>query len=100
MKKMLFLTGDLPQHDTSDVFNDTLKAGIKNFQTRYGYTPDGIVTVSLLKEMNVPAIDRVKQLLINMNRMRWMPQEPDGKLILVNIPEFILHVLRWQHKSF
>ncbi len=100
MKKMLFLIGDLPQQDTTDVFNDTLKTGIKNFQKRYGYTQDGLVTSSLLKEMNVPAIDRVKQILINMNRMRWMPQEPPGKLILVNIPEFILHMYDGKNKIF
>ncbi len=92
MKKLLFLTGDISQHDTTNVFNDTLKNGIKNFEKRYGYNADGIVSTSLLKEMNVPAIERVKQILINMNRMRWTPQEPNGKLILVNIPEFILHV--------
>ncbi len=100
MKKLLFLTGDLPQLDTSDVFDDTLKTGIKNFQKRYGYTANGIVTTSLLKEMNVPAIQRIKQILINMNRMRWMPQEPDGKLILVNIPEFILHMYDGKNKVF
>lgn len=100
MKKMLFLTGDLPQQDTTDIFNDTLKTGIKNFQKRYGYSQDGIVGASLLKEMNVSAIDRVKQILINMNRMRWMPQEPAGKLILVNIPEFILHMYDGKTKVF
>ena len=100
MKKILFLTGDLPQQDTTNVFNDTLTLGIKNFQKRYGYTQDGIVTSSLLKEMNVPAVDRVKQILINMNRMRWMPQEPDGRLILVNIPEFILHMYDGKTKVF
>lgn len=100
MKKMLFLTGDLPQQDTSDIFNDALKTGIMNFQKRYGYTQDGLVTSSLLKEMNVPAIERIKQILINMNRMRWMPQEPDGKLILVNIPEFILHLYDGKNKVF
>ena len=92
MKKMLFLTGDIPILDTTLNFNDTLKSGIENFERRYGYTADGSVTADLLKEMNVSAIDRVKQLLINMNRMRWMPQQPEGKLILVNIPEFKLHV--------
>ncbi|MDQ6763852.1 MAG: L,D-transpeptidase family protein [Bacteroidota bacterium] len=98
MKKMLFITGDLPATDTTFAFNDNLKEGIKNFQKRFGYTPDGVVSSSLLKEMNVPAIDRVKQLLINMDRMRWMPQEPAGKLILVNIPEFVLHVRDGKNK--
>jgi murein L,D-transpeptidase YcbB/YkuD len=42
--------------------------------------------------MNVPAITRLKQVLLNMDRMRWMPQNPAGNLIIVNIPEFMLHV--------
>ncbi|MEO6638537.1 MAG: L,D-transpeptidase family protein [Ginsengibacter sp.] len=100
MKKMLFVMGDLPQTDTTFAFNDNLKEGIKNFQRRFGYTPDGVVSSSLLREMNVPAIDRVKQILINMDRMRWMPQEPDGKLMLVNIPEFVLHVYEGKSKVF
>jgi murein L,D-transpeptidase YcbB/YkuD len=92
MKKMLFLVGDIPMLDTTLNFNDTLQSGIENFEKRYGYTADGTVTADVLKEMNVPATERVKQLLINMNRIRWMPHEPEGKLILVNIPEFKLHV--------
>ncbi|MEO8110977.1 MAG: L,D-transpeptidase family protein [Ginsengibacter sp.] len=100
MKKMLFVTGDLPHIDTTFAFNENLKDGIKNFQKRFGYTADGVVSSSLLKEMNVPAVDRVKQILINMDRMRWMPQEPTGKLMLVNIPEFTLHVYDGKNKVF
>ncbi len=32
--------------------------------------------------------------------MRWMPQEPAGKLMLVNIPEFTLHVYDGKSKVF
>ena len=92
LKKMLFLTGDMVQQDTTAMFDENLKTGIKNFQTRFGYTPTGKVTKELLAQINVPVIDRIKQLLINMNRMRWLPQEPEGRLIVVNIPAFILHV--------
>ncbi|MEP6927060.1 MAG: peptidoglycan-binding protein, partial [Ginsengibacter sp.] len=92
IKQLLEITGDLPQQDSTDVYNDNLKNGVKNFQTRYGFTANGTLSASLLKEMNVPAIERVKQILINMNRMRWMPQKPGGKLIVVNLPEFILHM--------
>ena len=99
IKKFLDITGDLPQHDSTDVYNENLQNGIKNFEKRYGYT-GSILSASLLKEMNVPAIERVKQILINMNRMRWMPQEPGGKLIVVNIPEFILHMYNGKNKEF
>jgi murein L,D-transpeptidase YcbB/YkuD len=64
---------------------------IRNAQQAFGYKPDGIMTSSLLKDLNVPVEKRVEQILVNMNRMQWMPHEPEGKLILVNIPEFVLH---------
>lgn len=38
-------------------------------------------------------LQKIRQLLVNMERMKWMPAQPKGRLILVNIPEFKLHVL-------
>ncbi len=92
IKKRLQISGDMPGKDTSQVFNDTLEYAVKVFQKRLGYKPDGIIDAALLKEINVPALKRVEQILLNMGRMRWMPVEPSGQLIVVNIPEFVLHV--------
>ena len=100
MKKMLMLTGDIQGKDTTDVFDDTLENGIKSFQTRLGFSPNGKIDEKLLTQMNVPAIERVKQILINMNRMRWLPQQPQGRLIEVNIPAFLLHVYDGKQKVF
>ena len=100
IKKQLALTGDMPAGDTSAFFTDTLVLGVKNFQKRFGYTADGIITAALIKEMNVPAKKRVEQLLINMGRMRWMPNRPSGDFILVNIPEFVLHLYNDKQKVF
>ncbi len=92
MKRYLFITGDLKVADTSTVYNDTLINGIKSFQMRHGYEPTGKVTENLLKDMNITAQFRLQQILINMGRMQWMVQQPKGKLITVNIPEYILHI--------
>ncbi len=100
LKRRLQITGDMAGRDSSRIFNDSLQNGIKQFQQRFGYKPDGIVTATLLKDMNVPVQKRIEQILINMNRMRWMPQEPEGKLILVNIPEFVLHFVDGKNKVF
>jgi len=99
LKKRLQISGDMPA-DTTPVFNDALEAGIKLAQTRFGYTATGIVTDALIKNLNVPAIERVKQLLLNMGRMQWMIIEPKGQLIVVNIPEFVLHVKEGTNKVF
>ena len=100
IKRHLQLTGDMAAGDTSQVYKDTLQMGIMNYQRRFGYTPDGKITAGLIKEMNVPAVARVQQLLINMGRMRWMPNRPSGNLIVVNIPEFVLHLYDGQKKVF
>jgi murein L,D-transpeptidase YcbB/YkuD len=91
IKRRLQITGEMPA-DTTPVFNDVLEQAIRTFQASRGLTSDGVIAESLIKEMNVPATARVQQLLINMDRMRWLPINPEGNLILVNIPEFVLHV--------
>jgi murein L,D-transpeptidase YcbB/YkuD len=100
IKGRLRITGDLPGADSSSVFNDTLVNAVKNFQERHGYTPTGIITDSLVKEMNVPVVKRIEQIIMNMERMRWMASREDGNLIVVNIPEFVLHVYEGNKKAF
>jgi murein L,D-transpeptidase YcbB/YkuD len=71
--------------------NDTLKAAIKNFQLRYGLSANGSINQSTINEMNIPVQERIRQLLINMERLRWVPAQPPAEYLLVNIPEFRLH---------
>ena len=100
IKRMLSLTGDMPGTDSSNVFTDTLEMGVKSFQARYGFTPDGIIGAQVLKEMKVPAMVRLEQIMMNLERMRWIPQSENGRLIIVNIPEFKLHMYDGKQKAF
>lgn len=100
IKRRLEITGEMIGKDTSLAFNDTLENAVRTFQTTMGYKPDGVITAQLVKDMNVPAMERLKQILLNMGRMRWMPTEPDGRLIIVNIPEFVLHVYENKKKAW
>lgn len=100
IKKRLQVTGEMPAGDTAQTFDTQLLNAVKAFQISRGLTPDGIVTPALVKEMNVPALKRVEQILINMGRMRWMLNNSDGNLITVNLPEFVLHVYEGKTKKF
>jgi len=73
IKRRLQVTGEMPAGDTSDIYSDTLANAVKAYQVRFGYKPNGIVTADLLNELNVPVSHRIQQILINMDRMRWMP---------------------------
>ncbi len=92
IKERLHLLGDLKEPDSTYLFTETMKDAVKKYQHRYGLKEDGVIGVALLKEMNRPVTARIRQLLINMERMRWVPAAPVTDYFLVNIPEFRLHV--------
>ena len=91
----LALRGDLPAADTvSSLYNELLRKGIRNYQQRTGMTVDGKVTSSLISHLNVPVSENIRTILLNMERLRWVPDDRIGEYIFVNIPEFRLHVNR------
>lgn len=94
LKKRLAATGDYSAGDTTNVFTDSLVTAVKAVQEQYGFKPTGQVTDSLVKELNVPAQQRVQQILVNMNRVLWMPQKQDSNEIMINIPSLELVVYR------
>jgi len=92
LKKKLLQTGDLKTQDTTVLFTSELTEAVKRYQYRMGLIEDGVVGKSVVRELNIPIKTRIEQLLINMERMRWMPNMPDGNGIVVNIPQYQLHV--------
>ena len=92
IKRRLFLTEDLQANDTTRIFTPALTEAVKSYQRRHGYKETGFINVSIVDEMNRPVHERIRQMLINMERIRWVPAEPPADYLLVNIPEFRLHV--------
>ena len=91
-KKRLLITGDLITTDTSNLYNDSLAAAVSKFQQRYGFKDDSTITTALVAEMNRPIRDRIQQIMINLERLRWVPDVLPGHYIFVNIPEYKFHM--------
>ena len=74
-------------------FTDEIKNAIMDFQVRHGLKPDGNLGKETLKEMNVSIDDRIDQIIINMERWRWVPKPKkfEEKHIFVNVPEYMLY---------
>jgi len=92
VKKNLFMTGDFLVMDTTAIFTDTLKKAVQNFQSRMGLVNSGNINEATKRELNVPLSNRIKQMVINLERLRWVPVQLDADYLLVNIPEFRLHI--------
>jgi murein L,D-transpeptidase YcbB/YkuD len=92
IKKHLFLTGDLKINDNTAIFTDTLTKAVQRFQHRMGLTESGKINHATIVEFNKPIEFRIKQMMVNMERLRWVPVELENEYLLVNIPEFRLHI--------
>ena len=91
LRQRLFSLGDIQLDNKSSVFDTSLLNGIKAFQHRLGIKEDGIVGAGFFREINYPIGKRIEQIIVNMERCRWLPAEPSVPYLAVNIPEFALH---------
>lgn len=101
----LAVLGDLPAKDpaantaTSNhpnpstdptLYTTELEAAVKTFQSRHGLTVDGIIGVGTFAHLNTTAAQRVEQMALTLERLRWTPLLSGPRMIVVNIPEFML----------
>lgn len=91
LKKRLQVSGDFADADTGKLFTPALYDAVKKVQRSFGLKEDGAITTELLDKLNVPAEERMQQMLVNLERLRWLP-EPQRDRIVANIPEYKLHV--------
>ena len=66
---------------------------MRHFQSHHGIAEDGVVGRETLRELNVSAADRARQIAVNMERWRWMPENLGKSYVLVNIAAFRLDVI-------
>ena len=87
------LNPDQPS-DTVDnnIYDAQLVEAVKSFQINQGLTPDGYVRGETLRLLNIPVEQRIKTIILNMERWRWIPKSFEPDYLLVNIPEFELRV--------
>ena len=93
--RMLKITGDLDgTHITADgLYDDALVAAVKRFQLRHGRQDDGVIGPSTLKALQVPIDQRIKQIVLNLERRRWMQDDLGKRYVFVNQADQILKVV-------
>jgi murein L,D-transpeptidase YcbB/YkuD len=90
IRKRLSVSGDLAAgSDTvSQQFDEDLERAVRLFQDRHSLDDDGIVGRQTIEALNVSAEQRVSQLKISLERIRWVNQEAADTLVAVNIAGF------------
>ena len=94
IRQFLIAVGDLEEKpvDDEELFDEQLEEAVKKFQLRHKLTNDGVIGKGTIEQMKVPIEDRIDMIIINLERTRWIFQQPDSDFLLVNIAGF--HVKR------
>ena len=92
IRQWLYIAGDLANDSKSNLYDSELKAGIINFKKRFGFIHDSIITLKHIAEMNVPIAERIKTIMVNMERCRWISNDisKSPEFIFINIPSYQL----------
>jgi L,D-transpeptidase YcbB len=86
---------DVPVAPGADpaLFDPALVEAAKQFQGRHGLEADGLIGQNTLAALNVPVEERIRQMLLNMERRRWMADQPGERYVFVNLADFELKVV-------
>lgn len=95
LRELLIATADLSAAapDMNELYDGALVEAVKLFQERHGLTADGVIGPGSLEQLNTPVEDRIRQLVLNMERRRWMPDDTGRFYIFVNLADQYLKVV-------
>jgi murein L,D-transpeptidase YcbB/YkuD len=91
LRKTLAAMGELPPPDAvseADLFDDPLERAVMSFQRRNGLEPDGAVGAETAAALDVPAVERLKQIRANLERWRWVTPDLGARYVLINVADF------------
>lgn len=94
LRQRLIISGDLDQNaGESPIYDSYVEAGVRRFQARHGISSTGTMTGPTVTAMNVPVDIRVRQLEINVARLRSLVSGLGNKYVVANIPAALVETV-------
>ena len=102
IRERLFITGDLKSNNKSEKYDPELLIAVTAYQLHNGKIQDMDISPDLIRSMNVAVGERIKQIIVNMERCRWISPEfaKAREYIVVNIPSYRLNFIRGGKSAF
>ncbi len=91
LTRRLQALGDLPADVAPPALLDgPLLQALQSFQQRHGLAPDGVIGRDTLTALAPTPAARARQIELNLERLRWTPLTQSRRMVVINIPEFVL----------
>ncbi|MEL6977347.1 MAG: L,D-transpeptidase family protein [Pseudomonadota bacterium] len=101
LKTRLAALGDLPagapratHPETGEtLYDQAVERAVRAFQGRHGLAVDGVVGANTRAALNASALDRARQVAVNLERARWRNVAKGARHVQVNIPDYHVDVM-------
>ncbi len=98
LRQRLVVAGDLdPSAARGDVFDSYVEAGLRRAQERYGLSATGALNPGTVAALNVSADVRLRQLELNLVRLRSYSGNLGNRYVVVNIPAAMVETVSGNH---
>jgi L,D-transpeptidase YcbB len=91
----------VPGEEDSLRYDNDLVAAVKAYQKGKGVKDDGMLSANTVRLLNGAAPPRrgesIDTVIINMERWRWLPRDLGKAYVMVNIPDYMLRVMKDGH---
>jgi len=93
LRARLEKSGDISPRTPADpeLYSGDLVLAFEQFQKRNGLDTDGVIGPNSLSMLNVSAQERLRQIVVNMERWRHMPRDMGDRHLMVNIAAFEMY---------
>ena len=71
-----------------DLYDETLVALVKSYQETKGLTVDGVIGAKTTQSLNTSIDDRIEQVVVNLERRRWLPEDLGRRHVFVNTGDY------------
>ncbi len=82
------------------LYDQNLRYAVERFQLRHGLEQDGVIGPLTLAELNIPVSRRIAQIRLNMERLRWLPNQLGHRHIVVNLSAYQLSAYDHGERQF
>ncbi len=94
LRQRLIVSGDMdPAAGASQVYDSYVEGAVRRFQTRHGLNATGSINSATLAALNVPADVRLRQLEINIVRLRSYSGNLGQRYVVANIPAALVETV-------
>jgi len=84
----------------AELYDEPLVAVVKAYQETKGLTVDGVIGHNTTRSLNTSIDDRIQQVIANLERRRWLPEDLGSRYVFVNAGDYSMMFVDRGQKVF